>query len=114
MICLNDGYSHSLCTVEFIAIRQSYEWIWYAVDVHKPSPVRVRSGGRSPQSAKLLALVKEGYIFGWDDPRLYTLVALRRRGVPADAILSIVGGLGVSTASSNFQLARFDHAARSK
>ncbi|KAH9972938.1 glutamine-tRNA ligase [Lactifluus volemus] len=117
--CLVDSFeniSHSLCTVEFIASRQSYEWLCDAVDVYKPRQSeygRLALQGTITSKRKLLALVKEGYVLGWDDPRLYTLIALRRRGVPAGAILSFVGGLGVSTAGSNIQLARFDQAVRS-
>ena len=114
--CLNVVYSHSLCTVEFVASRQSYEWLCDAVDVYKPRQSeygRLALEGTITSKRKLLALVKEGYVLGWDDPRLYTLIALRRRGVPAGAIISFVGGLGVSTAGSNIQLARFDQAVRS-
>ncbi|KAH8987576.1 glutamine-tRNA ligase [Lactarius hatsudake] len=117
--CLVDSFeniSHSLCTVEFIASRQSYEWLCDAVDVYKPRQSeygRLALQGTITSKRKLLALVKEGYVLGWDDPRLYTLIALRRRGVPAGAIVSFVGGLGVSTAGSNIQLVRFDQAVRS-
>jgi glutaminyl-tRNA synthetase len=113
---LNVVCSHSLCTVEFIASRQSYEWLCDAVDVYKPRQSeygRLSLQGTITSKRKLLALVKEGYVLGWDDPRLYTLIALRRRGVPAGAIVSFVGGLGVSTAGSNIQLVRFDQAVRS-
>lgn len=61
---------------------------------------------------KILQLVKEGYVNGWDDPRLYTLIALRRRGVPPGAILSFVSSLGVSTAASNIQTVRFEQTVR--
>lgn len=61
---------------------------------------------------KLLKLVNLGHVMDWDDPRLYTLVALRRRGVPPGAIISFVGGLGVSTAPTNIQVSRFEHAVR--
>lgn len=61
---------------------------------------------------KILALVKEGYVGGWDDPRLYTLIALRRRGVPPGAITSFVSSLGVSTAATNIQTVRFDQSVR--
>ncbi|KAI9507513.1 glutamine-tRNA ligase [Russula earlei] len=108
--------SHSLCTVEFIASRQSYDWLCDAVDVYKPRQSeygRLALQGTITSKRKLLALVKEGYVLGWDDPRLYTLIALRRRGVPAGAIISFVGGLGVSTAGTNIQLVRFDQAVRS-
>lgn len=113
---LNVVCSHSLCTVEFIASRQSYEWLCDAVDVYKPRQSeygRLSLQGTITSKRKLLALVKEGYVLGWDDPRLYTLIALRRRGVPAGAIISFVGGLGVSTAGSNIQLVRFDQTVRS-
>lgn len=61
---------------------------------------------------KLLRLVKEGHVSGWDDPRMYTLVALRRRGIPPGAILSFVSGLGVTVAASNIQTVRFEQAVR--
>lgn len=61
---------------------------------------------------KILALVNGGHVSGWDDPRLYTLIALRRRGIPPGAILSFVSTLGVSTAPSNTETARFEYAVR--
>jgi glutaminyl-tRNA synthetase len=61
---------------------------------------------------KILALVEGGFVTGWDDPRLYTLIALRRRGVPPGAIISFVSTLGVSTAASNIELARFEQSVR--
>lgn len=61
---------------------------------------------------KIAALVDEGFVNGWDDPRLYTLIALRRRGVPPGAIASFVSTLGVSTAASNIELARFEQSVR--
>jgi len=61
---------------------------------------------------KIIALVEEGYVDGWDDPRLYTLIALRRRGVPPGAIISFVSTLGVSTAPSTIESARFEQAVR--
>lgn len=61
---------------------------------------------------KIAALVDEKFVSGWDDPRLYTLIALRRRGVPPGAIVSFVSTLGVSTAASNIELARFEQTVR--
>ena len=61
---------------------------------------------------KILALVDEGFVNGWDDPRLYTLNALRRRGVPPGAIISFVSTLGVSTAASNIEIVRFEQSVR--
>lgn len=73
---------------------------------------RLNLQGTINSKRKLLQLVDEGYVSGWDDPRLYTLIALRRRGVPPGAILSFVSSLGVSTAASNIQIARFEQTVR--
>lgn len=60
----------------------------------------------------LAALVQDKIVRGWNDPRLYTLVALRRRGVPPGAILSFINELGVTTSRSFIQLARFEQSVR--
>lgn len=61
---------------------------------------------------KIHALVAGNHVSGWDDPRLYTLIALRRRGVPPGAIISFVSTLGVSTAASNIEISRFEQTVR--
>jgi len=61
---------------------------------------------------KILKMVKEGYIRDWDDPRLYTLIALRRRGVPPGAITSFISTLGVSTATTSIQVTRLEQSIR--
>ena len=61
---------------------------------------------------KIMQLVNEGHVRGWDDPRLYTLVAIRRRGIPPGAILSFVNELGVTTSHSNIQIKRFEQTVR--
>ncbi|KAI0700781.1 glutaminyl-tRNA synthetase [Cytidiella melzeri] len=116
--CLVDSFeniSHSLCTTEFIASRESYEWLCDALEVYKPRQSeygRLNVTGTIMSKRKILQLVKEGHVNGWDDPRLYTLIALRRRGVPPGAILSFVSSLGVSTAASNIQAVRFEQTVR--
>lgn len=60
-----------------------------------------------------MKLVELGIVKGWDDPRLYTLIALRRRGIPPGAILSFVNGLGVTTATTTISTQRFEQAVRS-
>ena len=134
--CLCDSFediSHSLCTTEFQLSRVSYEWLCDAVSVYKPmqreyvdiafdSPLpkltylsrygRLNVTGTVLSKRKIAKLVEEKIVRGWDDPRLYTLVALRRRGVPPGAILSFINELGVSTALTNIQLARFDQSVR--
>ncbi|KAH7931205.1 glutaminyl-tRNA synthetase [Leucogyrophana mollusca] len=116
--CLVDSFeniSHSLCTTEFVASRQSYEWLCDALEVYKPRQRefgRLSIEGTINSKRKLLQLVEEKYVTGWDDPRLYTLIALRRRGVPPGAILSFVSTLGVTTAAANIQVARFEQSVR--
>ncbi|KAI5124954.1 hypothetical protein M0805_007381 [Coniferiporia weirii] len=116
--CLVDSFeniSHSLCTVEFILSRVSYEWLCDALEVYKPRQSeygRLNVTGTIMSKRKILALVKEGYVRGWDDPRLYTLIALRRRGIPPGAIISFVSTLGVSTSVTNIQTTRFEQTVR--
>lgn len=61
---------------------------------------------------KIIELVTGKYVSGWDDPRLYTLIALRRRGVPPGAILSFVNELGVTKATTNIEIKRFEQSVR--
>jgi glutaminyl-tRNA synthetase len=61
---------------------------------------------------KIMKLVTGGYVRGWDDPRLYTLVAIRRRGIPPGAILAFVNELGVTTSHTNIQIKRFEQTVR--
>jgi glutaminyl-tRNA synthetase len=59
-----------------------------------------------------MALISNGHVCDWDDPRLYTLIALRRRGVPPGAILSFVNGLGVSKATTTIEVKNFEQSVR--
>jgi glutaminyl-tRNA synthetase len=73
---------------------------------------RLNMEGTVLSKRKIAKLVAEGHVKGWDDPRLYTLVGLRRRGIPPGAILAFVNELGVSTAVSRIQVARFENCVR--
>ncbi|KAI4124697.1 MAG: hypothetical protein LQ338_004671 [Usnochroma carphineum] len=116
--CLCDSFeniSHSLCTTEFQLSRVSYEWLCDAVEVYKPMQReygRLNLTGTVLSKRKLLNLVNSQIVRGWDDPRLYTLIALRRRGIPPGAILAFVNELGVSTALTNIQITRFEQTVR--
>ncbi|KAI0677047.1 glutaminyl-tRNA synthetase [Trametes maxima] len=116
--CLCDSFeniTHSLCTTEFIASRESYEWLCDALEVYKPRQSeygRLNLTGTIMSKRKILQLVTEGHVRDWDDPRMYTLIALRRRGVPPGAILSFVSSLGVSTSATNIQAVRFEQVIR--
>ena len=107
---------HSLCTTEFVQSRLSYEWLCDALEVYKPRQSeygRLKLQGTFLSKRKILNLVTKGIVSGWDDPRLYTLIALRRRGIPPSAILSFVNGLGVTTATSTLGTHRFEQSVRS-
>ncbi|KAM0750576.1 glutamine-tRNA ligase [Meredithblackwellia eburnea MCA 4105] len=116
--CLCDSFeniSHSLCSSEFVTAREAYEWLCDALEVYKPRQSeygRLSLEGTVTSKRKLLRLVKEGHVNGWDDPRLYTLVALKRRGVPPQAIVSFVTGLGISPSPSTIQISRFEQTVR--
>lgn len=116
--CLVDSFeniSHSLCTTEFILSRESYEWLCDAVEVYKPRQYefgRLNLEGTITSKRKILKLVREGYVQDWDDPRLFTLLALRRRGIPPGAILSFVTSLGVTTATTTIEEQKLDQTVR--
>jgi glutaminyl-tRNA synthetase len=116
--CLCDsfeGITHSLCTTEFIQSRVSYEWLNKSLGVYEPMQReygRLSITGTVLSKRKIAKLVNEGYVRGWNDPRLYTLIGIRRRGVPPGAILEFVNELGVTTAGTTIQLARFDQTVR--
>ena len=69
---------------------------------------RLSVAGTVLSKRKIQKLVNEGYVRSWDDPRLFTLPALRRRGVPPGAILSFVNELGVTKAASVIEIKRFE------
>lgn len=81
--CLCDSFeniTHSLCTTEFALARESYEWLCDALGVFKPAQReygRLNLSGTIMSKRKLLKMVQGKYVRGWDDPRLYTLVALK-------------------------------------
>jgi glutaminyl-tRNA synthetase len=116
--CLCDSFekiTHSLCTTEFIQSRVSYEWLNKSLGVYEPMQReygRLSISGTILSKRKILKLVTEGFVRGWNDPRLFTLIGIKRRGVPPGAILEFVSELGVTTAATNIQLARLDQTVR--
>ncbi|QPG76822.1 hypothetical protein FOA43_004216 [Brettanomyces nanus] len=116
--CLVDSFeniTHSLCTTEFIMSRQSYEWLCDCLHVYRPPQReygRLNITGTIMSKRKIAKLVSGHYVRSWDDPRLYTLESLRRRGVPPGAILTFINTLGVTTSTTNIQVARFESSVR--
>ena len=116
--CLVDALedvSHSLCTIEFRGRRESYYWLLEKLGMWKPhvwefSPLNISHSMMSKR--RLLALVEQGLVDGWDDPRLLTLVGLRRRGVSAEAIKAFCDAIGVTDTEGQVSMLRFEHAIR--
>ena len=118
--CLEDafeGVTHSLCTLEFEVHRPLYEWILENLDLPKPLPeqtefARLNLSYTVMSKRKLLELVEEGLVSGWDDPRLPTLSGLRRRGVPPEAIRAFCEKVGVTKYDGLTDMALFDFCLR--
>ncbi|KAI8088788.1 tRNA synthetases class I, catalytic domain-containing protein [Halteromyces radiatus] len=112
--CLVDSMeniTHSLCTTEFRQSRESYYWLVDALEVYKPVQWeygRLNVTGTIMSKRKILNMVNQGHVHDWDDPRLYTLVGIRRRGVPPQAINNFVLELGVTTNKTVIDVLRFD------
>lgn len=107
--CLSDaieGITHSLCTLEFENNRDIYDWILENVKLDiLPRPeqtefARLKLNYCVMSKRKLLRLVKEGHVSGWDDPRMTTISGMRRRGYTPEAIRDFAERVGVSKANS--------------
>jgi glutaminyl-tRNA synthetase len=111
-----EGITHSLCTLEFEDHRPLYDWLIANLPV--PSRPRQYEFARLNLNYTVLSkrflteLVRQGRVSGWDDPRMPTLAALRRRGVPPAAIRDFVRRVGVARANSVVDIAMFEHAIR--
>ncbi|MEM1262155.1 MAG: glutamine--tRNA ligase/YqeY domain fusion protein [Pseudomonadota bacterium] len=95
-----EGITHSLCTLEFEDHRPLYDWLLETLAVeHRPQQIefsRLNVAYFLTSKRKLAELVDEGYVDGWDDPRMPTLAGLRRRGVPPAAVRDFVARVGVT------------------
>ncbi len=105
--CLEDsfeGITHSICTLEFENNRELYDWLIEKTEVeHVPRQyefARLALSYTVMSKRKLLRLVKEGHVDGWDDPRMPTIAAYRRRGVRREAIQRFTDIIGVAKANS--------------
>ncbi|MBD5607403.1 MAG: glutamine--tRNA ligase, partial [Desulfovibrio sp.] len=118
--CLSDsieGITHSLCTLEFVNNRELYDWILDALEVYHPQQIefaRLNLTNTVLSKRKLIRLVKEGYVSGWDDPRMPTLSGLRRRGAPPDAIREFINRVGVARADSTVDYGMLEYFIREK
>jgi glutaminyl-tRNA synthetase len=118
--CLEDafeGITHSLCTIEFENNRELYDWVLDNVGFEEPRPHQYEWAGLDLQGAVLSKrlikpLVEARLVSGWDDPRLSTIAAYRRRGVPPEALRLLAELVGVSRAPARTEEAKLDFAIR--
>jgi glutaminyl-tRNA synthetase len=111
-----EGITHSLCTLEFKDNREIYDWFVREAGFERPPEqtefARLELDYTILSKRKLIRLVREGHVAGWDDPRMPTIAGLRRRGVTPEAIRAFVEEVGVARVMSRIELSRFDHAIR--
>jgi glutaminyl-tRNA synthetase len=111
-----EGVTHSICTLEFEDHRPLYDWFLDNLPVpshpHQYEFARLNLSYTVLSKRVLTELVRGGHVGGWDDPRMPTLAALRRRGVPPEALREFVRQIGVAKANSIVDVAMFEHAVR--
>jgi len=111
-----EGITHSICTLEFEDHRPLYDWVIDNLTVpSRPQQyefARLNLNYTVLSKRKLLTLVGDGHVKGWDDPRMPTLAGLRRRGVTPQAIRSFCEAVGVAKRNSVVDVAMLEHAVR--
>ncbi len=117
--CLSDateGITHSLCTLEFANHRPLYDWILNQLDVPcHPQQIefaRLNLNYTVMSKRKLLQLVEEGHVQGWDDPRMPTISGLRRRGYTPEAIRNFCDKIGIAKVEGTNDIALLEHCLR--
>jgi glutaminyl-tRNA synthetase len=116
--CLSDsieGITHSLCSLEFEDHRPLYDWFLDELGVHHPQQIefaRLNMTYTVMSKRRLRQLVEEGYVSGWDDPRMPTLCALRRRGFTPEAIKAFLDRIGMAKADSIIDIKLLEHCVR--
>ena len=118
--CLSDAVeriTHSICTLEFEVHRPLYDWILEQLPVPQPRPhqyefARLNLGFTVMSKRKLLQLVEENIVSGWDDPRMPTVAGLRRRGVTPVAIRHFCHRIGVTKYNGLTDVALLEHSIR--
>jgi glutaminyl-tRNA synthetase len=111
-----EGITHSICTLEFEDHRPLYDWFVNALDLPcKPRPIefaRLNLTYTMMSKRKLVQLVKEGHVTGWDDPRMPTISGLRRRGYTPESIRDFCDRIGIAKRDSMVDMALLEHCLR--
>ncbi|MCX7819912.1 MAG: glutamine--tRNA ligase/YqeY domain fusion protein [Kiritimatiellae bacterium] len=111
-----EGVTHSLCTLEFEVHRPLYDWVVQTLGFDPPPRqyefARLNLSHTVMSKRKLLELVRDGLVSGWDDPRMPTLCGMRRRGYPPEAIRNFCDLIGITKYESLTDIALLEHCVR--
>ena len=104
--------THSICTLEFEDHRPLYDWYVGQLGIYHPQQIefdRLNLTYTLLSKRKLLTLVQDGYVKGWDDPRMPTISGIRRRGYTPEALRNFCNAIGVSKTNGSIELALLEH-----
>jgi glutaminyl-tRNA synthetase len=116
--CLSDSIeriTHSICTLEFEINRALYDWVLDQLEAYHPRQIefaRLNLNYTVLSKRKLIRLVEEGYVSGWNDPRMPTISGLRRRGYTPESIRNFCDRIGVAKADSMVDIALLEYCIR--
>ena len=110
-----EGITHSLCSLEFIHHRPLYDWFIEKLEIFPSRQIefaRMNVSYMITSKRRLLKLVNEGHVHGWDDPRMPTIAGMRRRGYPAEALRKFCSLTGVAKRDNLIEIELLEHCVR--
>ena len=110
-----EGITFSICTLEFEHHRPLYDWFCEKLDIHHPRQIefaRLNINYTVMSKRKLLQLVKDNHVNGWDDPRMPTISGLRRRGYTPESIRNFCADVGIAKFNSTIDFVRLENSIR--
>lgn len=110
-----EGITHSICTLEYEDHRPLYDWYLDKIEIFHPQQIefaRLNLTYTVLSKRKLIKLVQEGFVSGWDDPRMPTISGLRRRGYSPESINDFADGIGVSKSNGIVEIQQLEYYAR--
>ncbi|MDA8431948.1 MAG: glutamine--tRNA ligase/YqeY domain fusion protein [Nitrospiraceae bacterium] len=116
--CVSDsieGITHSICTLEFEDHRPLYDWFLEELGIYHPRQIefaRLNLSNTVLSKRKLIQLVRDGHVAGWDDPRMPTIAGIRRRGYTPEAIRNFCDRIGVAKRDSTVDVALLEYCIR--
>ncbi len=110
-----EGITHSICTLEYAAHRPLYDWYLNHIEIYHPQQIefaRLNMTYTVMSKRKLRRLVEEGHVSGWDDPRMPTISAMRRRGYSPQSLRDFAEGIGVAKSQNMVEIQNLEYYVR--